>query len=554
MGDSIARSLSIIAVLAALGCGSTAKMSQGADVPADNTNIQPDSCQSDRDCKIGHGCIGSPGICVPVAQSETYDIQITPAGSTDYLPVQFTDVTLGGGPIRFTMVSPVELRGTAAIQTDKGIGVVSGVLVAQAKSKISFITQRSETKVSRTRAADGTTFRMKLFPGIEYNFAFIPDIKGVPPYTFTDTLMSSREINILLPKQSKYHRIEGVLSRQVDSGKIGVQNAVVQSSWGSFVRGSQAITDENGYFSLLIPSQVTGVRLNIRPSGKDYFTPITIRAKTNNLKLLEIPVRDFRPTHKMTIQVVGKKPQTFIQDAQVTVVSESDPSVASGTTDSNGVVHLDVPEGDFMLVVTSPGHSPFGSARFKLQVMSDTGQPFVALLDKRPCVKGTVRSSIGSNDVPDASVILIPSSDAGAHGLSFSGVTGPNGRFSLCVDPGRYSLIVEPPQASGLARFSDTISLDQPFGTLDINLPRGVLVRGIAQGKDGKPIASARVDFFFRNLHGTQNSEDLALLYTTTLAATTLTDDQGEFSIIVPHIDPKALGTFGMPKIKKQMQ
>jgi len=534
MGDSIARKLSIIGTLIALSCGVNTGNSPVTDISDSNLQVKVSTCRSDKDCDKGQGCSGSPGICVPTARSETYDIQITPPVSSDYLPVQFAGVSLTGSPVRFTMAGPVELTGSAAIQSKSGITVISGLLIAQATSVIPFITQRSETKVSSTMAMDGTTFRIKLSPGIEYNFAFIPDVQGLPPYTFTDTLIRSTEKNILLP--SKYQRIEGVVSYHTDSGKLGISNALVQSSWDSFVGGTQTKTDKNGYFSLLLPSQITSVKLNIKAGKTYYFNPISLQVDMQSRNLLKISVTDFRPVHSMAIQVVGNNGQTVVKHALVTVVSQKDPVVASGITDSSGIVRLDVPEGDFLLDVISPGNSPFESAIFKLKVISDVNQPFVVMLDKRPCVEGNVNNSIDLSNIADAQVILIPSSDAGTHGVQFSDVTGPDGQFRLCVDPGDYSLIVDPPQDSGLARFSSQVKLGSPFKALDISLPSGVLVRGIIQGENGSPIPGARVDFFFKSLNDVHNLSAMSLPYTTALAATTVTDYQGNFSIIVPHI------------------
>jgi len=554
MGDTITRKLSIIFAVLALGCeGSNAVVPYGNDASNEVVSqYQPaESCSRDSDCKAGMGCSGSPGVCVPIAQSETYNMQITPGSKSDYLPIQFANVVLGGSLTRFTMVKPVELRGTAAIQTKDGINVASGLLVAQANSQISFITMRSETKVSKIRSTDGTTFGINLFPGIEYNLAFIPDTDNIPPYTFTDTLMKSKEVNILLPEQSKYHQVEGILTRQADSGKISVKDAVVRSSWGGFVSGPQTTTDENGYFSLLTPPQVTSVKLDIRAGNKKYFTPITIQEKTDTKGLIKLSVQGYRPTHSLTIQVVGADKQVLVHDAFVKVMSENDTNIASGTTDSNGVIHLDIPEGDFLLEVTSPGGSPFESAMFKLKVMSDSEQPFVVLLDKRPCVDGSVHGNTGI--IPDAKITLIPASDAGGRGLRFTDKTDESGNFRLCLDPGKYSLLVEPPQGSDFARFSDIITMKQPFGKLDINLPHGVLIRGVVQQEDGNPIPLARVDFFFRSTHK-ELQTTVALPYTTMLAATTLTNDKGEFSAVVPHISKDAEGAFGMPNINMKQK
>ncbi len=549
MGNSIKGKLSIIVLALVLGCGSgtsrvsTVVQDTGSGAKTKHT-ASLDACSDDNECPLGEGCAVQTGVCVPLADSEIYDIQITPPATTDLLPMQFAGVHLSADRTKFTLVQPVLMSGTAARQTGNGISVVSGLLVAQANSSIPFITLHAETKVSMYRGTNGTTFSMKLLPGIQYRFAFIPDESDLPPYTFTDKLTGDKQVNILMVMDS-YHRIQGTVTRRAGKKRIGIANAVVQSSWPGFVQGSHVTTDENGYFSLLVPPQVTRVKLEVSPSDTEYFRPLSMDVNTNSTKPLDISVRDFGLRHKMRIQVAGRSGTDVVAGALVTVASEYDNRVAFGTTDIHGMADLTVPEGDFVLHVDSPGTSPFASASFKLHVVSDSVQNFVALLDKRPCIHGTVYNDMVAGRLAAAQVTLIPGHKA--LNTQFSTTSDQDGRFVLCIDPGTYALLVVPPAGSGLARYSDTdLELTPPFKDIEVHPSPGVLIRGMVQDEDGNPIAKARVDCFFRSRLGTQIL-NVSLPYATSLAASVLTDEQGFFSVVVPHVNPKADNTFGLP-------
>jgi hypothetical protein len=96
-------------------------------------------------------------------------------------------------------------------------------------------------------------------------------------------------------------------------------------------------------------------------------------------------------------------------------------------------------------------------------------------------VSGTVVDKDGGDPVPDASVRLGRSSAR----------TGPDGRFSIAVEPGEYSL-----EAQALGRRRTTLSLSVgPEGLSDVRveLERGVDLRGRVVDPAGRPVPSLEI-------------------------------------------------------------
>jgi len=214
----------------------------------------------------------------------------------------------------------------------------------------------------------------------------------------------------------------------------------------------------------------------------------------------------------------------------------------SGLTDATGTVELLLMPGgndanqNYDVTVRSPASSQSASRWVPaLEVGPNAGTLAPIVLAPRHKLAARV---VGSDQRPVAGVLIEASgiiSSTSASKLpvtSASAISNDQGDFEIHMDPGTYNLELRPPQGSGLPSFGKTIKVEQSMvGTTDFVVPAARVLPGRVTSWDGKtlkPLSQAMV-----RIYDLVPKSQHPVTHTATLRASSITDGQGQFSLIV---------------------
>ena len=512
--------------------------------------VNKGECRTDADCPQEKGCYTTAGVCVTVGKSAVFDVQITPAGSSEFLVTQFSNIQSAGGPLKFVLPQPVELRGNL----DASDEYLNGTVVAKATKSLTFLPITFSAKINKVQENKGN-FVLRLLPGLTYRIAVIPTDSALPPYIFSRKVSTGGRLSFSIPDVQDMIKIQG---RVINSKGEPVENVLVEGKMAdNFIKGPVVSTDKDGRFTLpILSAESDKITLLIRPSRGIFFIPIkkTISVSSNEITF---KIKDLQRTKKVKLIVVDSTKTRRIPSTTVMAFNSAG-IIASGTTDQSGEATLNLPARKVALLLIPPENNPYGVGVFFAQVSElEEDNKFLVPLERRRCINGLVVSDKENNFVAGSQVSFILkdfglSDIVPTGGLRFSTTTDQDGIFRLCMDPGVYSVVVRPPVTSGLGAFSQpSLVLDNLPQNLKIRLPSGVLVRGLVTDPEKEPIKDANVSFFFHD-----SQIDIKNItsqpYMVSLAASAVTDNKGKFELVLPVLNKnkyKEDTAFGMPAI-----
>jgi hypothetical protein len=507
------RALVWTALLFGAGCG--APVDAGPPV---------DRCLGAVDCGDGQTCL--EGICVPVLGPGpgVISAEVTPPRGSGYVTTQLLAVDLS------EIEDALSLSFSLPVPTDYELAVLDAVGAPVAADLLLFGGARipGRTLALQTFLDAGQRARTAMLAGL-YTARIRPlalELPGVEVRGFNVRAQPTRVLKeFRLP--STYRRLFGEVTSSVDSRRKLAGVRVRATSIGSGLLSTEAITDEQGRYLLLLPETDDAFfRLRADPPASEqpaWSAEETVRVSRDADREYDLPLEpvteSVRGTLRLQILGVGAdgSPEP-IRRATVTLTSTRstavDPPVhrVSGATDGSGDLVVDGPMGSTTRV-------PVLKARYQVEVVPPAGAPFAAnsqvldltgagpgfVLDQqlkvqpRVRVSGTIVADEGVG-VDAASVELIPL-EPRLRAQSTS--TDLQGRFEVRLDPGRYLLVARPERAviSGQVlalttrevRVEDGAELILP----ELGLAPGVVVTGLVRGaRDGAPLAGATVELF----------------------------------------------------------
>jgi len=613
-------------LLALAACGGTAGDEQGAsDVPIsvqDTAGGVPSgtggqACQSDSDCPSGTGCSSSVGVCVAFPPWSTiFSVQVDPDPAGTLVGDQFADLLIDTtGALDLSLAAPVTVQGRVFHAPTGGAwtgsngalpsspasdaDVAEGRLVAVATGRIPGTQFRSDAQVLGldVSGTNAPRFSLRLLPNLAYQVTFIPGagaVETLPPFSFPMQVGADLTSDVVLPPDSAYLRLQGVVRQVGDQGQpIPIAGAQVAGRVGSDAIGTSTLTDAQGVFALILPPGTGTVDITVSAGRSPLLFPTrhflwdggldAIKAEYATNPFLTLDVDPVPAVRTVSVQIFGddKGAVKAVPMAQVTAVGTAGNGdfTASTSTDASGVGTMDLLEGTYTLAVTPPSESPWAASQTTLDLLTQDSKAFLIPLSARVPVAGRVLRASTGLPVAGAVVSLMTNrqaamssvAQAGATEAVFEATTALDGSYSLNIDPGSYALAVTPPAHTGFPRVAyPSIDLTTAH-TLGVSLPEGALIRGrIRAAADGTPLASTTIRLFFPiSLTTAQNTwslGDTSFASTLQTAAEGRTDAEGLFDLVVPVVakdgqgvnpdgtstNDKGLADFGLPAIDLQ--
>lgn len=572
-------------VFAACAGGETAGPSSSRGAVPKGSGGAPESqvlgCKSDRECSAGEGC--ADGLCLPFAREGlTFSIVVVPPADSGLIPDQFTGVSVqAGGAMDLTLTRPVEVRGIVGFAPDAttpaadaiALETVGGLLVASAPGLIPGTQFRSEASVQgQQKGGEEWTFVLRLLPGILYSTTFIPatePARGVlaqlPTFSFTAQFAKSESgFRVVLPSRKEYEDsiIRGVVFLD-ETGTQPVRGAKV-TTVAPGMKGTSAITDEQGVFQIVAPPGTLALTLRIEPGKGSLVFPVRDflypggAAELSTGATPRFVVGPVPPVRDILLQVFSVSGQVLspVSQARVEAEGQAGGGLASGyaMTGPDGVARLSLLEGVYALAVIPPEGSPYAARvnTLDLEASKDTNV-FHVPLSPRVKVSGLVVRDRDGMPVPKAVVTLQSDRITAFEGTSFSSmeftvsaVSDADGSFNVLLDPGIYAFTAIPPQASGLARFGQPeVDLTGGDAAVTVRLVEGALVRGrVLAGGSGEPVFGAQVQTFFEILNGAVRPAFVGTSYASSIqtVGSAVTGADGRFSVVVPDFGAEGLG------------
>jgi hypothetical protein len=413
------------------------------------------------------------------------------------------------------------------------------------------------TSLSVPQTALGETAMLALIP-------LPPADQQSPPYSFPVTLAPMLAASI----PGDGFMISGTLlsaigtppaatfvARAFQDGAV-VSNAPVMQSTGS--------TDP---FKLLLPSAVTAngdpLTIQLTPQGQPPADPTFVSNPISpqpGTTAMAVTLPAYLNLNLFNVNVKGSD-DTPVVGALVhaqTVVGTSTLGTTKfardGLTDANGIVGLSLLPGtaqtalSYQITVVPPTNSPFVIPCDSPVGVTVGGSPvnvasaptlMTIMLPARPTLTGLVKDYQG---YPLANVTVTATQEKSANGsctsatpAPFSTTSGPQGVFSLTLDPGTYQIDYDPPVGSAAPRLTE-YGFDVPAGLAGIpvyeTLPPGAAVMGTVFAPDGKtPLPSATVRLFEVRCTGADCTGPNRTA--PMLRAVTVTDGNGSFRVAV---------------------
>lgn len=579
--------LSLIGLLLVLACEGV----RPANVPQGTAGQSLPKCSTDQECAEGEGCAN--GLCLPLAsEGRVFSVQVTPPSGSGLVTDQLTGVSVGSnGSLDVAITSPIFVRGAVGFAPENGgpadgLETVGGRLLAIAPGLIPGTHFSFETVVrAKQEIGNDWTFEIALLPATTYTFTFVPDIdpargplSSLPPHTFTASFVKSGNFDVLLPSRSEYMSasLQGLVIIGEATNQF-VRGAKV-TAFGDGQRGTSAITDEKGFFRVVVPPKAHGVTIRIEPSKDSPIFPTRefTYADASALSDTVLPKFEVGPIPRMRdvmVIVFSASDQKFqpVPQARLEAEGVAGGGLFSGSsvTGSNGVGYLNLLEGRYALAVIPPEGSPYAATVTTLDLESypDTSV-FSVGVQRRLKLTGNVVREANGEPVPRASVTIqsakvkaFEGTAQASYEVAASATTDAVGSFELFLDPGIYALSVLPPPDSGLARFSQAeVDLKNDVH-VTVRLVKGTLVRGRVISDSGVPVGNAKVELFFDLPRTEDEPSFVGTTFATSLqtAGSGVTDEQGRFNIIVPEAWPqrdKGNGDgwgghgFGLPRVE----
>ena len=480
----------------------------GSDDSAAGINVQ---CAIDDDCPTSEVCL--TGTCRAASVPDRVFVEVTPAGGSAFVPTQFADVSPAQRPLTFELPLPV----------DYSVEVFDGDQQRTAASVTFF---RADSVDGRPLAidafvdADGPA-SVRLTPG-EYRVVIRPS-EG-PPIEVQDFLVRAEPGTVrkdfLVPE--RFRRLSGTVSWS-RSSQVLLEGVVVRAiAVGSGLISTTTITDASGAYAIDLPeADETFFELEADPPASSqpnwsYRQLVRVDLERDRVLNIGMDIADDDDKGSVRLQIVGVARDDIarpVENAQVTLTAtvtgvEVPPAFSiSGTTDADGLVRVGDGASEIIpllrarydVEIRTPIDSQFSGRSATLDL---TGAALSFSRDEqislsiRTLVDGLAVSASGA-PLAEALVTFEP-----AQGTQTSVVTGPQGRFSVDLDPGPYLMIVEPldartetetvPVASIAVIIEPAIRQTLP----NFVAPPGTVLEGVVIAPSGAPETNATLQFF----------------------------------------------------------
>lgn len=499
----------VVGAVLAISLITVAASSCGADPSGYqvNQNVSPyTACETDDDCPVPGEVCSPHRVCLPRSAGEApFAIELAPSESPDLLDRRLAPYELSSqeltvvpdGVTRVVYPEAVSLTGSVMVVNDAQVPLQATMTV----SRPSRIPGRPAVMTAQTITAEG--------------FLLAPRPEDVDP-AFTVWVPSEEPLTIrakpVAPFDQAYHplrrdvvlgadsvesfifgdpetsiHVAGALEDALGTPVQGVEVTAVDEEEGLY-QSSVGVTDETGFFHLVLPRGLRAYRLLIRSDDPDRPMPsfvaegieigamADVQGAANSYDnpeiLLPLRLPPYPITVPVTIQLQGRSSDGSlvpIRGAQVTLESDfGDPEsvwgtyLASGTSDDEGQVDVVLLPGDSVgnrayrvtLITPVDSGSEFASDVMEgdraLQ-MGMTGGVVTLELTRRLPVSSTILSErLG----PLAGMTVQAKRLDGPEDLRDmlrSVSTDDTGRFSLKLGPGSYRVEVVPPSGLPLA-------------------------------------------------------------------------------------------------------
>lgn len=502
--------------------------------------INIDDCLGDEVCFLG-SCV-NPGFSF----NELY-AEITPPNNSTYLPQQLPNtIQLNAGKQHLTLAPPVRFSGqivepTTPLQLTGSLHTTSD----------GFIPGRP---IVREILVSQTGFDATMMPG-DYDVVFVPDISfaELPSHSYFCgaarlNLQQDLQQDLTYPPPIESVVVEGRLLYNLTQLQSVVAGASIRglsydATCDQTLASTTTTSDAEGRFILAFPPGTETFSIEVKPlAGSNTQIPEKIFGglSTSQLNSGLLPDLSLEVASPVATEIVvhgwdNGVATEAVADAEITVVglvgSASEPGIYTTTLRTNpqgstGNVNL-IP-GEYTITVAPLVAGPYARGRL-VQTLTNGGtiELFVPL---KVLVEGTLYSA-DSNPVTGAKILAsLQELDVRRE---FRTTTDDQGRYSLLVDPGEttdaiYEFSIEPKANSGLPRHREFVSLSGST-TQDFHLYRPTFVFGDVRLADQKAAAQAIIAFY---------SLELSANGTPLLVGLTQTNDDGEFVLPVPTINP----------------
>lgn len=409
----------------------------------------------------------------------------------------------------------VTVTGAAA----RAAAAVPGTLIASTATDPDCDIQLPERPLRYRSSAMAEGFNLRA-PSGRYLLEFVPDdIATLPPLlvheaTCGDALTGDASLELAYP--TELGSVRGRL-RATSAVTTGVADATVVGEiidQGRVLRSNEAISDDNGEFTLFFPvSEIDRVTLVLGPGSENTRVP---NARIEDLvpdETGQLPTQTLELNGQ--VELVSNLSGTRdggsgtepILDARVVYRGAVGPGTFSVTLDAidSAQVSQSVPPGSYEVVVIPRQSQPFALTSIFVEVPAGEQQITVdVVLGRRVLVSGEVRND-ADRPVRDARVSFF--SRESPVSREFVTTTDGEGRYSLLVDPSiqtgddaEYEVRVEPALDSAEPLLRELVRVSPSGGRIDFQLNATSFVFGRVTSPDGAVLPETLLSFFSREL------------------------------------------------------
>ncbi len=492
------------------------------------------ACKADTDCAQSDRCDLALAACVSDAPNPlAVAFQFTPPATARARVAQFTDVILpASNQFHVSLPAPVRIVGAVAVpDADGQTGDVEATIVAVAPGDIAGTQYRFQSRAGVWRLPTGEpAYELFLARDRRYTVSVMFDSGAYPTWRTRRTFSQDETWSIEVAGLGEYVEVGGRIrqSQTVDLGVAGVRVMAVSADYGFDGAGNgtqadhpltstEAFTDADGQFTLLVPPRPAGTYEVVVSRGQDPLSPPIpdvrfpaafvisgVKGEEKSQALGDLFLGELPDRLADVPVIVTDADGEPVPDCEVVFVADQ---VGSGVyrtstvTDASGAGTVDLFVERYDILAFPPLASPWRTFALSRDfTLADREQPFAIRLERKTFVTGHIVDFGGRHPVERASVTAVRTEpDSEVDGRSASTETDGNGDYVLPLDPGSYVFIIQPRESAGLPTHVQR-DVQVPAGAIaartDIELPRATIVEGIVSDADGQPLADVVVEVF----------------------------------------------------------
>jgi hypothetical protein len=517
-------------------------------------------CHQDGDCATGSACLTDLCVARVGSEPEVWSVEVTPGAQPRYALREFPDFAFTAMRPDLTLDRKISMA-TALSPKNPNPAIDFSTSVHVVVSVASAIAERGDLQFE----ADGSNGTATLpyvisvplparFLGADARMTVIPVMpldQYMPPWVLPVKLADS--LPLVLPGPADTVTLDGKLESADPRSGLEVTYQA-RARIGDRLVSNVAVTDEAGRFVVrmqrsALPPDGAGLLVELSPADDTValpslvVTPVEIDKPT--FDSLRMPA--FQKPEPYLVPVIGRAQQAPVVGATVRFKAVV-PGASGGRaiyeraaqTGTAGLAMVPLIPGagqntrDYSVTITPPSNSGYSArcvAAYAIGPATAPGQRVGATieLDSKVLLDGRVLRADG---MPARAVRVRPTRIGDIYSADCGGdlgspaseqTTGPDGRYSLQLDPGQYRLDCEPPEGTPLPATSVLVTVPETR-TMDVVLPSPVLIEGRVLSPNNIPVADAEVRAFGPAPGGGVQRR-----------AVGLTDTAGKFRLILPR-------------------